>query len=168
MATAAEVVTLLNLPAHLATREVYERLADEPRLSETFRKGIRRALNRHEHERQRFEASFGVRWSGMQDDPPELPPLAELEAAANAVDAFKSTPRGRFLAALAGVEKVDPAQGDRIRAHYNRMLADERQPLDVAAVGTALAMLNAIADQAARDAIDALARLLIDAQRRAA
>lgn len=161
---------LLNLTAHLATRETYELLAEDPRISETFRKGIRRALNRYEHERQTFERSLGVRWSAMQDDPPELPPLAEIEAAAKAADERAKSPRGIFLSALTGIAELPghEADAERLRALYCRDLADDRKPLNVAAVGSALLILNEIPGKDARRAIDALGELLLATRKEAA
>lgn len=164
MAADGNIIPFLSMPAHLATRETYELLVNDDRLSETFRKGIRRALNRYEHERQTFEASFGVRWSGMQDSPPELPPLAEIEAAANAADERATSPRGRFMAALKGVEQLPTHEADaeRLWGIYCRDLADDRQPLNTKAVGAALTILNTIPGKDARACIDALSELLIE------
>lgn len=170
MAADGNIIPFLAMPAHLATRETYELLVSDQRLSETFRKGIRRALNRYETERQAFEGSFGVRWSAMQDEPPELPSLAEIEAVAIAADERARSPRGVFLAALLGIEQVPGHEYDaeRLRALYSRDLANADAPLNTKAVGAALAILNEIPGKDARRAIDALAELLLQTNKAAA
>lgn len=161
----AELHAILAMPAHLSGLETLEQLASLETLNPIFRQACGREATRARAARRGHES--GVRRSGMQDDPYRVRTARDLLTETEAAQAYQASPRGRFLAALSGVEKIDPAQGDKIRAHYNRMLADERQPLDVAAVGTALALLNAVPGQAAREAIDALSELLIQTRKAA-
>lgn len=163
-----EIPVLLNLPAHLSSLETLEALVKEPRLSPTFRAGIQREITRAHAARRDHEARRGVCFSGMDADPYAVRPLAEIQAEAARAEAFQNSPRGRFLAALNGVEQLRPAEGDKIRGIWTRELADERKPLNVAAVGSAIVILTEIPGRDARAAVDALAEMLMGTQRKAA
>ena len=75
----------------------------------------------------------------------------------------------RFFSAVRQLEQLGYlAEAYDLEGIYRRSLADEREPLNVAAVGSALAILNRINGADARDARDALAELLMKTERRAA
>lgn len=94
--------------------------------------------------------------------------LAAMEALDRA-RAFRASPRGRYVAALAGLAELGyAAEAERARQAYHRGFADETRPPNVREIGCALAILNPIAGQDARDARDALAELLLSGQREAA
>lgn len=164
----APIEVLLALPAHLSGLETLERLVEAPGISEPFRAGIRREITRAHAARRDHEAGRGVCFSAMGADPYDIRPLAEIAAEAQAAEARANSPRGRFLAALNGVEQLRPAEGDKIRGIWTRELADERKPLNVAAVGSAIVILTEIPGRDARAAVDALAEMLMAVTRKAA
>jgi hypothetical protein len=117
----------------------------------------------------------GVRRSGMGDEHAfRARTLAEIAVDADkaraAHERFQASPRGRFLRALAEIEQMPTYEGNayELRGIYSRSLADDRQPLDVAAVGAAITLLNDVPGKDARAALDALAELLMQTQARAA
>lgn len=160
MADGSHILNLLNTPVHSVTVEQLEQLVDHPATGDALRTICKRVINRAY--RLRLEAPNGVCFSGMGDDPRTLPTLAELGAEAAETEARINSPRCRFVVALAGAEEIDPSRVSDIRGLWCRDLADDRQPLNVAAVGAALVLLNAIPGKAARAAIDALACLLMN------
>jgi hypothetical protein len=108
-------------------------------------------------------------WSGSN-----LPPIktvaevvADIEADTARAKAFRQTPRGRFLTATEALRDLGFYDEEyRLYGIYSRSLADVREPLDVAAVGAALAILdgeNVSKLSDARDARRALEELLIEA-----
>lgn len=161
---------LLSLPAHLSSLETLEQLAGDDRLNSTFRAGIKREITRAYAARREYERTRGVCQSGMAADPYAVRSLAEIEAEAKAAEQRARSPRGIFLAALAGIEKLPGHEADahRLRGIFDRELADDRRPLNVAAVGSVLAVLNNVPGRDARRAIDALAELLLGARKEAA
>lgn len=163
MAADGNVTPLLNLPAHLSSLETLEALVDHPALNAAFREGIRREITRAGAARREAQRTRGVCQSGMGSDPYRVASLAEIEAEAKAADERANSPRGIFLKALDGVEQLPghEADAERLRALFNRDLADDRQPLNVRAIGAALAALNGVPGSDARRAIDALSTLLM-------
>jgi hypothetical protein len=88
---------------------------------------------------------------------------ADAEAARARAVAFELSPRGQFLHATQRIAE-HPAHAEassRLVALYNRSLADDRQPLDTAAVGAALTVLAGLSGRASQDAVEALAQLLM-------
>lgn len=160
---AAHTDILLNLPAHLSGLETLEALVDHPALNAAFKAGIRREITRAGAARREAQRTGGVCQSGLGADPYRVASLAEIEAEAKAADERAKSPRGIFLSALTGVEQVPGHEYDaeRLRALFNRDLADDRRPLNVKAVGAALAILNGVPGKDARRAIDALSELLL-------
>jgi hypothetical protein len=88
---------------------------------------------------------------------------ARLVAARATMRAFMQTPRGRFVATLERLTADHWEAAVRLRGIYDRHLWDEREPLDVAAVGEALLVLNPLDTVDAQECSDALAELLIAA-----
>lgn len=163
MAADGHIDILLNLPAHLSSLETLEQLAAHTGISDAFRAGLQREITRAHAARREHERTRGVCQSGMGSDPYAVRPAAEIEAEAEAAEQRARSPGGIFLAALAGIENLPghEADAERLRALFNRDLADDRRPLNVKAVGAALAILNAIPGRDARQAIDALSTLLL-------
>ena len=114
----------------------------------------------------------GVCWSGFQTEPhiDDVDALAERLARKHAEnEAWRRSPRGLFVAALNELAAVGYAvEVDSLRGIFNRSLADERQPLDVAAVGSALTILEKVQTSDGRAAREALYELLLGVSRRAA
>lgn len=137
-----------------------------------------REVLREDVRRRHYDAdvgrSRGVCFSGMGPSP--FQPRTEdqirhdAEAACQKAEAFKVSPRGIFLSALKGIEQMPSHEYDaeRLRSLLARDLSDDRQPLNVAAVGSALAILNEIPGRDARKAIDALAEMLLATRKEAA
>jgi hypothetical protein len=111
----------------------------------------------------------GVRWSAMHRDAPVVETVdavaARLRDRHAKVAAFRASPRGRFLTAVDQLQDDGghDAQAIALRGLYNRSLSDDREALDVPAVGRCLLILNPIDTQAAQEASNALADLLIAA-----
>jgi hypothetical protein len=85
------------------------------------------------------------------------------------MDAFRRSPRGRFLRALRQLREIGydhPAE--TARACYSRGFGDPRTAPDTTEIGRALAALNDIPGQDARDARAALSDLLVGEQQAAA
>ena len=81
-------------------------------------------------------------------------------------EAFKASPRGRFIAAIRQMEEISYArEACDLEGIYRRSLADDREPLNTEAVGAALTILNKVPGKDAGAAIDALAELLLQGQR---
>ncbi len=100
-------------------------------------------------------------WAGIAHYRPGLvgapPPTAEEHAA------FAATPRGRFLAALRGLEGLYDPEVARARAAYARGFADPNRAPIASEVGYAIRVLGEIRVPDARRAIAALADILEDA-----
>lgn len=115
----------------------------------------------------------GVSWSGLTSPAPEVEDVEvvrlRIVAGHDSAVAWAKTPRGRFYRAIQQLREIGYTdEAERLEGHYRRSLADDREPLNVPAVGAALAILNPLAGQDARDARGALAELLMSDQRRAA
>lgn len=118
--------------------------------------------------RAAYRPRDGVRFSGATYDVPTVETVDEVAARLQAdtarAQAFRRSPRGRFLTA---VEAIRDAGGYASEAYdlegiYRRSLTTLNGPgLDVAAVGAALVILNPIPGADAREARAALAELLI-------
>lgn len=112
----------------------------------------------------------GVSWSGMGSEPFKAMTVGDLirnaEIARQRAEDFANSPRGAFLKAVKGIEQLPSFEADaeRLRALFNRSLADDRQPVNVKAVGAALVILTSVPGKDARSAVDALAELLMGAR----
>lgn len=119
-------------------------------------------------------AGLGVSFSGLSDVSRQPRTVGEVYRDAETAmrrDAERAnSPRRTFLVALKGVAEFPTYEADaeRLRALYSRDLADARKPLNVAAVGAALLILNEIPGKDARRAIDALSELLLQTRKEAA
>lgn len=113
-------------------------------------------------------------WSGYVEPVYCMPSDAEIEAQARAetasLEAFKRSTRGRFLRALKDIEVGGgyPAEVYAARAAYGRGIADDRKAPDATEIGHAIKALADIPHQEARDAVAALAELLVGEVRKAA
>lgn len=166
-----DIARLLNrIPPHFSALEQAALLMISDDTPPTLKRLAKREVNRAHAARREAEANRGVRQSGIvtDADPHFVRSVEDLVREAEAEDARMNSPRGRFVTALDAIEQAKPIEGDKLRGIYNRDLADERKPLNVRAVGTAMTILNAIPGQAARDCLDALAELLMNTQRKAA
>jgi hypothetical protein len=135
-----------------------------PDTPETLRDIARREVARAHQARREHESRSGVRWSGLDDDPYHVRPVEAMLAEAETHETFLTSPRGRFLTAvfeIAHVPDCAPA-AEKLLALYRRDLADDRHPASPRAVGAALTILNGVHTKAARDAVDALAELLLE------
>lgn len=116
----------------------------------------------------------GVRYAGAE--PIQFKPrtqaqvLADADKAVAKTQAFRASPRGRFLAAVSRMEREGEyaATSYACRAFFGRELADERQAISVSSIAKTLAALNACDGEAARNARAALCDLLIGEQSEAA
>lgn len=148
------------------------------RLSPELRAEVNRLVEnervRIEHHGREVARYSGVSMSGMGPDPIRVKTADELirMAEANLARArlFQASPRGRFIVAVARMEREGEyaATADACRAFFGRELADARQPLNVSSIAKTLAALNACDGEAARNARSALCDLLIGDQERAA
>lgn len=115
----------------------------------------------------------GVRFGGLDPEPFYELTEAEIEAQARqrlaGLDAFRASPRGRFLKAIKRLEEASYDQEVyAARAAYSRGFADDSREADVAAVAGVIRLLAEIPSQDARTAVAALAELLQGEVRRAA
>ena len=165
---AGNVVPLLNLPAHLSGLETLEQLASLETLNPIFRAACKREVTRAHARRREHESRQGVRVSGMDPDPYAIRSVDDIAAEAEALEAKLASPRFRFLQELAGAAEHDPVTAEEVRGIWNRDLADERQPLNHSAVAAAIILLLDIPGKHARAAIEALAELQLQANRKAA
>lgn len=128
-------------------------------------------LNRIAADRREAERYSGASYAGFRPDPRPARDIRQcIEdglAKKAAARLFNASPRGQFIAALDRLAAAAPGPEDRARAEYSRNLADDRQPVNVSSVAVIITILNVVEHPAARDAIDALAELLLE-QRRAA
>lgn len=112
----------------------------------------------------------GVRWSGMDAEPFRARTIGQMIADADKARKAAESPRGRFLQALQGVADYPTweAAAEKARAAYWRGFADDGRATSVGEIGVALLALNDAPGQAARDAREALAEILIQTSRKAA
>lgn len=130
-----------------------------------FQAEAERIVAQQQARRDRFTPA-GVCWSAMA---PEYPVVEDVETVrARLVEedakhrAFLTTPRGRFLTALQNIEATAgyPEEACKLWSLWRSSLVDDRR-LNTAVVGAAVAVLNGIDMRDAREAIDALAELLV-------
>lgn len=109
----------------------------------------------------------GVCWSAMSPAYPVVERVEDVEAQLRETwaqhEAFRASPRGRFLGAVRELADDHGAEWHALMGYYDRSLADDRQPLNVEAVGRCLKILAAMEPVAAQDAELALSDLLIEA-----
>lgn len=118
--------------------------------------------------RRAAHPTTGVSWSGLTVPAPEVETVEavaeRLRAQAARNLAFAKSPRGRLYATIRELEQIGYGeQAYLLETQYRSHLADEREPLDVGAVGACLAILNPIAGSVAREGRAALAELLLEA-----
>lgn len=115
---------------------------------------------KREVDRQRFSLH------GIDVRPFRARTVRQMLAAAEEARQAGESPRARFLAALNALEQNPEfaAKADRARAHYWRSMADDRVPLTRETAGAALALLGGMDCDAAREALDALAEMLLQAK----
>lgn len=151
----------MNAPFKLYTdEELAPYLARERR-----KEDAKRAHHQREVERSRGLSDYIERPDYRSE--PQI--MVDAMAALDRDRAFKASPRGRYLAALAGLDQLGyAAEAERARQAYRRGFEDDRYPVNPREIGCALTILNPIAGQDARDARDALAELLMNTKREAA
>lgn len=135
----------------------------------TFFDAAREIVAAQQQARDNFRV--GVCWGGMAPSAPVVETVdavaARLQATTARAIAFRKTPRGRFVTAIDALQSEgDTCEvGLALRGYFNRSLADEREPLNLEAVGRCLQLLAPIDTQDAQAAELALADLLIEAAR---
>jgi hypothetical protein len=111
---------------------------------------------------------IGVHRSGMSGTPgfaprkrTEVELRAEAEAEVARSNAFRASPRGRFIKSVNQLLELGySVEWNELLSIYSRSLTDLREPLNHKAVGRALAILAPINHSDARAATAALADLL--------
>ena len=117
--------------------------------------------------------TIGVCWSGMTSPAPVVEDVEtgrqRLVEQDERGKAFMLSPLGRFYCAFRELENVGcPEEAYQLEGIYRRSLADQREPLNVRAVGACLAVLEGLPRSVAKDARAALIEMLLQSDRRAA
>jgi len=140
-----------NDPAEVATVVARLRAFDEREVAESQRR------------------NDGIVWSGYTPrTAPRLRSDVELQAEAEAevarLNAFRASPRGRFVAALRELCELGFLDEEaRLYGIYSRSLRDVRRPLDLKAVADAFAVLIPMNRRVSSDAMEALNAMLAEA-----
>lgn len=108
----------------------------------------------------------GVRRVGY--DLPDFRPMTDAEVAAEAhrklaaATAWLQGPRRQLCRAIRELDEIGYGEeAYKLESTYRAQLADEREPLNVAAVGACLAILGNIEHPTAREGVMALSELLM-------
>lgn len=108
----------------------------------------------------------GVCWSGMTNPAPVVEDVEtvrqRLVKRAEDAKRFHESPRGRLYACIRELDALGYGEESyRLESLYRSRLADDREPLDVEAVGACLAILARTNHSTAREGELALAELLL-------
>jgi hypothetical protein len=134
----------------------------------------RRDAARQAADRAESQRASGVAWSGLGPTPPRRGRTPdEIRAAAEAAlaraETFATSPRGRFLQCLNGLQQQGHAAPvETARAAFARGFADPDRPACPAEIGAALAALGRLDRAESRRACQALTELLMGEMRLAA